>query len=73
MIRIVLENELRLPLASVASRQLAALEQQMDERSAISLARDLAGEADAAAVQVETRKLLTPFGIAQCSTPAPST
>ena len=47
VIRIVLENELRLPLATVASQQLASLRQQIAERSALSIARDLAAQADA--------------------------
>ena len=62
VIRIVLENELRLPLASVASQQLQALDHQMAERSAVSLAVDLAKDADAAAVEVSTKRLLTAFG-----------
>ena len=62
VIRIVLENELRLPLATVASQQLASLRQQLAERSALSIARDLAAQADAAAVEVSTRRMLTPFG-----------
>jgi glycyl-tRNA synthetase beta chain len=63
VIRIVLENELRLPLATVASQQLSALEQQFAERSAATLARELAGEGEAAAVAVTTNRLLTPFGL----------
>jgi glycyl-tRNA synthetase beta chain len=63
VIRIVLENELRLPLASVASQQLQALEQQIAERGALSLAADLAQRgADAAAVQVSTNRLFSAFG-----------
>ena len=62
VIRIVLENELRLPLATIASQQLEALAQQMTEDGAVSLVRDLAGHADAAAVEVSTHRLLTAFG-----------
>jgi glycyl-tRNA synthetase beta chain len=62
VIRIVLENELRLPLATIASQQLAALDQQLAERGAVALARDLAEHAESGQVEVETRRLLTPFG-----------
>ncbi|HXT07935.1 MAG TPA: glycine--tRNA ligase subunit beta [Roseiarcus sp.] len=60
VIRIVLENELRLPLASAASRQLEAISQQMAERAALSLARDLG---ESGAVAVAAGRALTPFGI----------
>jgi glycyl-tRNA synthetase beta chain len=62
VIRIVLENELRLPLATIASQQLEALDGEIAERGAVSLARDLARDADAAEVEIETRRMLTPFG-----------
>ena len=62
VIRIVLENDLRLPLATVASQQLEALDQQLAERGAVSLVRDLAESGDTAEAEVEIRRLLTPFG-----------
>ena len=62
VIRIVLENELRLPLAAIASQHFETLTAQQAERGALALARRLAEEADAATVEVETTRLLTPFG-----------
>jgi glycyl-tRNA synthetase beta chain len=61
-IRIVLENELRLPLATIASRQLLALDAQSAERGAAALVRDIAERGDEGAVEVATGRLLTPFG-----------
>ena len=62
VIRIVLENELRLPLATVADQQLTTLTQQMEERRALAIAENLAQHADAGAVEVSTRRALAPFG-----------
>jgi glycyl-tRNA synthetase beta chain len=57
VIRIVLENELRLPLATIASQQMQALTQQW----AATLVGDLMEEGASAAEVSETR-LLTAFG-----------
>jgi glycyl-tRNA synthetase beta chain len=62
VIRIVLENELRLPLATIASAQFEILTQALSERSAEALARQIATNADSVTVEVSDERLRSPFG-----------
>ncbi len=62
VIRIILENELRLPLATIASAEFEILTQALDERGAEALVQQLASKAESVAVEVIEKRLLSPFG-----------
>jgi glycyl-tRNA synthetase beta chain len=62
VIRIILENELRLPLATIATAQFEILTAALRERGAEALARQIAAKADTVAVEVTEQRLLSVFG-----------